>query len=64
MSRIIFTVTDEMKEDLETEAEKRGGTVAGLIRLYIAESLARATGKPVDSYAVKTGGDRRQAKEE
>lgn len=58
MPRIIFTVTDEMQEDLKRVADERGASVSGLIRLFIVQALARETGKDPEIYRVETGGKR------
>ena len=58
MPRIIFTVTEEMDKDLKSEADKRGAIVAELLRHYVAEGLARDTGKAKKSYKVNRGGIR------
>ncbi len=57
MPRMIFTVTDEMEEDLKREAKRTGATLSGLLRLYVAQQLAAKTKKSV--YLLEPGGDRR-----
>ena len=56
--RIIFTITEQMNEDLKAEAKKRGATVAGLARLYLTEGLVRDRGTDPSDYDVETGGSR------
>lgn len=59
MPRIILTVTDEMASDLKTQATRRGATLSGLTRLYIAQGLTAETAKPIERYMVSAGGARR-----
>lgn len=58
MPRIIFTVSEEMNADLKSIADKRGASVAGVIRLYLANALTTETGKPLEAYIVERGGYR------
>ena len=62
MPRVLFTVTEEMHEDLKKAAKKRGATISGLVRLYVAEHLAADMSKNADKYEVDRGGDRRRNK--
>lgn len=59
MPRIILTVTDEMASDLKAQAARRGATLSGLARLYMAQGLSADTAKPIDQYRVSAGGARR-----
>lgn len=59
MPRINITVTETMDADLKVEAQKRGASVAGLIRLYLTEGLVRDMKADPATYTVEIGGDRR-----
>lgn len=59
MGRIIFTANEEMEADLKKVANERGASLAGLIRLILAEALAVQTGKSAGVYKVEVGGNRR-----
>lgn len=39
---IAFKVTEEKLAEIGKEAEKRGQTIAGLVRQFVYESLAKA----------------------
>lgn len=63
MPRLIFTVTDEMADDLKAIAKKRNMPMATLIRVLLTEAIAPETGKAPDSYRVEVGGRRERDQE-
>jgi hypothetical protein len=64
MPREIFTVTDEMREDLRKAARQRGMTVSTFIRRQLTEILAREFGRPSTDYDIDMGGVREPSENE
>ena len=54
MPRMVFTVTEEMHEALKRQAEQRGATLSGLLRLILADWLAQQ-GEAIE-WRVESGG--------
>jgi hypothetical protein len=62
LPRIALNMTQEMYDQLQAEADKRGATMANLVREYILRGLA-ADGHTVEHYKVTWGGNRRSKDE-
>ncbi len=58
LARIALNMTQEMYDELQAEAEKRGATIANLVREYILRGLI-ADGHTVTHHKVAWGGSRR-----
>jgi hypothetical protein len=62
MPRLGINVTQEMYDALQAEADKRGATIANLVREYVLRGL-QGDGHEVEKYKIVWGGGRGRHKE-